>query len=317
MNDDVEGESGSEDVPAEQPVFARLLNGDLDALARQGILLAHVDEPFRGSNRIGAQDQPFQDAVRVSLEQAAVHEGARIPLISVDNDIFRFAGSVARGFPLPAGGKSAAAAAAQVGLFHFVEHRFGRHFGKSLRQRAVSADGDVVQDAGGVDPDVVPEQDALLVPVEGDVLQALDALAGSFIEVQEVADRTFTRAEPVDDGRRVLRLHFGIAGVGGVDHHQRGAFAETVAPGPADADFVPETALFDLAIQCVRHRLGAAGKTTRSRTHLQPVLGVALGDGLRSQFFKIRDGLQAFHACASSLCIVLMILSSRLRSGSR
>ena len=123
----IERETGSEDILPQDAVFSRLFQSFQRMRACQRIFLAYINKALRSADGIRADDQSFQDAVWIAFQDAAVHVRAGIAFICVHNDIFGFIVSVAGSFPFPACGKSAAAASAQVGLRHFVEHGFRRH----------------------------------------------------------------------------------------------------------------------------------------------------------------------------------------------
>ena len=162
--------AGAQDVLAQQAHLARRLDGQGDVLDGQGVLVAHVDVALAGADGIGADDHPLQHRMGVAFQQAAVHVGAGVALVGVADHVLGIAFGLAGGIPLPAGGKPAAAAAAQVGGDHLVHHRLGRHAAEHLGQGAVAADGQVVLDAGRVDQAVHAEDQAHLLFVKRHVV---------------------------------------------------------------------------------------------------------------------------------------------------
>ena len=90
----VEREVRAEDVLAEQAALPRLLQGQARILDGERVLLPDVDVALVGADGVGADDQPLEDAVRVSLEQAPVHVGARVALVGVDDDVLGSPGAL-------------------------------------------------------------------------------------------------------------------------------------------------------------------------------------------------------------------------------
>jgi len=188
--------------------------------------------------------------VRNRLHQRAVHERAGVALVGVaDEDLLGgvFGGEEA---PFVSGGEAAAAASAQAGELHFVDH-----FGGSHRQRAleafVTAVFGVVLEPGGID-----------ASGQGEHLDELPGLAGGRnFEAVLVAEREDVFNMPlvgldvaVEDGVSVDEHDFdhrlGVAvaeAAGAFDRNRFGAGTQQVehfvrsggdaAAGDADPDF--------------------------------------------------------------------------------
>ena len=120
-------------------------------LMASGILGAAVDVAFFGADGVAAQHHAFEQAVRVALDDGAVHEGAGVAFVGVADDVLDVARGLGGEFPLEAGQEAGAATAAQAGVLDFLDDRFGRHLEQGLGQSRVAAAGDVLLDALGVD----------------------------------------------------------------------------------------------------------------------------------------------------------------------
>ena len=70
----------------------------------------------------------FDQLVRHHFHQRAVLAGARLALVGIAQNVFRFGGFLGNETPLHAGGKSRAAAPAQVGFLDFVDDLLGSQF---------------------------------------------------------------------------------------------------------------------------------------------------------------------------------------------
>ena len=70
---------------------SRIWRSRSQPLDRQRILGADVDVAVRRADGVGADDHPLEDAVRVALEQRAVHERAGVALVGVADHVLRVA----------------------------------------------------------------------------------------------------------------------------------------------------------------------------------------------------------------------------------
>ena len=110
----VEVEAGAEDVLAQQPALAALVDGVLDPLDGQRVLGADVEEALVRADGVAADDHPLDDVERIALEHAAVHERAGVALVGVADDVVGSCRRPRAHRPLLAGRKAAAAAAAEL-----------------------------------------------------------------------------------------------------------------------------------------------------------------------------------------------------------
>ena len=182
--------AAAEDVLAQEAVLLGLAQRDADVLDGQRVLGAHVDVPVVAADGPGADDHALEHRVRVRLEHGPVHVRARVALVGVADDVAHAVRRVRlrRALPLASRGEARAAAAAQAGLLHLLDHLVGRHRGEHLRERRVAAGGDVVLDVGRHDPLVGPEHEAHLLLVERHLLDLGDGLLRGRVPVQKALD---------------------------------------------------------------------------------------------------------------------------------
>ena len=102
----------------------------------------------------------------IALDDRTVHEGAGIALVGVADDIalVRLVGGAEA--PLQAGRKTAAAAAAQTGIFNGDDHLFGAHCGQGLFRRGVAADAQIIGYRLRIDLAQIRQNDLGLVVME-------------------------------------------------------------------------------------------------------------------------------------------------------
>ncbi len=93
------------------------------AADRQGVFGADVDVALAGADGVGGDGHAFEDALRIALQDAAVHESAGVALVAVADDVFLGAAGLGDRAPLEAGGIAAAATAAQAALGDLFDDR--------------------------------------------------------------------------------------------------------------------------------------------------------------------------------------------------
>ncbi len=111
---DVKVKAAAQDVLSQQAVGLGLRDRDLKAVDGNGVLGAHIDVALIGPDGIARDGHGLQHRVRVALQNGAVHEGARVALIGVADDVFGIRLAFRGQLPLDAGGEAAAAAPAQA-----------------------------------------------------------------------------------------------------------------------------------------------------------------------------------------------------------
>ena len=78
MDLDLEAEVGAEDVRAEEPTLAHLRQRGREARDHRGAVAADVHVPAVCAHRVGGDDQPFEDGVRVTFHQGRHRERHRV-----------------------------------------------------------------------------------------------------------------------------------------------------------------------------------------------------------------------------------------------
>ena len=144
------------------PAARRLADRPLDALDGQRVFGPDVEEAGLGADGVAADQHPLQDGVRVALQDAAVHVGARVALVAVADDEVLVGLRLAGQLPLQPDREACAAPAAQAGRLQLVDHLLGRHAGQDAGQALVAAAVQVLVDFLGVDHAAVAHDDAVL-----------------------------------------------------------------------------------------------------------------------------------------------------------
>ncbi|MFM1944516.1 MAG: hypothetical protein RI897_3498 [Verrucomicrobiota bacterium] len=122
---DIEVKSCIEDIFTDEGLGAGLFDGEFESFDSEGVFGADVEEAFLGTDGVGGDGHTFDDAVGVTFEDAAVHEGAGVAFVAVTDDVFFVTDVFIDCFPFEAGGVAGAAAAAEAGLFEFGDDFFG------------------------------------------------------------------------------------------------------------------------------------------------------------------------------------------------
>ena len=283
---DVEVPGGAEDALAEEAGLTGLGDGELQALDRQRILRADVDEALPRADGVAADDHALDDGVRVALDGAAVHERPGVALVGVADDVLLVALLDGGVVPLHTRGEAATAAAAQTRPGDCVDDLLGRHLGEHPHGRFVAPHDQVFVQPLGVDARAVAERHPELMPEEVGVAvhgpEAVGQARGLPMGVAQtvgagfVADRhgvlldrrafEHVRLEDLDG---LGRTDQGVLDRGralGADGHHRLHVAPPGAAHPAQADVADLVLVHQLA-QPVEHRRGPRRVLARSRAH--------------------------------------------------
>ena len=195
----VEGEAAAEDVRAQEAPLPRLLDGNAQALDGQGILGPDIGVALAGPDGVARDDHGLDDAVGIPLQQAAVHEGAGIPLVAVAQHVLDVAYRASAQLPLEARGKARAAPPAQTRGLELSDDFVAAHGAEHLPQGFVTLMGHGIVDAEGIDDAAVPQGDLHLAVEEGVVLHAGHGLAALGLVADQALDHHTPRHGAVQD----------------------------------------------------------------------------------------------------------------------
>jgi len=189
------------------------------------ILGATVDDSVVRADGVGADEHALQHAMRIAFEQTAIHEGARIALVSVAHQRALERRLRAHDGPLAPVGNPPAAASAQAGRGDQLDDLFWGVLLERPVQRPVAAAGDVLVDVLRVDPPGVRQNPALLVLVERNVGFG-DLSRG----VEQPLDDLLAHDVLLHDLGHVGRLHATVKGGQGLQLDDGAHFAQALAP---------------------------------------------------------------------------------------
>ena len=243
---EVEVKARAEDVLAQKPVFARLFDGDGQALYRDGVFRADVNITLIRADGVCRDRHRFDDGVRVAFEDGTIHERAGVALVRVAADVLFLAGGIFGELPFPARREARAAAAAKAGLGDDVDNVLRGHFGQNFAECLVTVVSDVLLDLFGVDDAAVAERHTVLLFIEVGVVERLDvAVFPHRFLVQKAGDDAPFDDVFVDDLVYVFHLDLRIECAFGIDDHDRAERAQAEASRFGDVHFVFKPFLLD------------------------------------------------------------------------
>ena len=151
-------EAGAKDVLAQQAVFASLVDGDLQALHRDGIFRADVDIALVSADGVAGDGHGLEHHVGIALQNGTVHERAGVALVSVAADVFLICLGNCRRTAISCRWGSRAPPRPRRPLFLMVSITSSgvisvRHFAQGL----VAVESDVLVDVFGVDDAAVAQ----------------------------------------------------------------------------------------------------------------------------------------------------------------
>ena len=151
LNMDIEIKAGIQDVCSQKAALSGLVDGHGQTFHGQWVFRPDINISLMSLGGDAGDDHALQDPMRIALHHGAVHERARIALISVADYVFLGTGLTQNLLPLSAGGEAAASASTETGLRDLLYDPFRRHVEQGLCHGAVTAHGDVFPDGFGVD----------------------------------------------------------------------------------------------------------------------------------------------------------------------
>ena len=260
----VEVKVAAENLLAQKTEVASLLDGDLKALDGERIFRADVNVALRSADGKAGDRHGFENGVGIAFERGAVHVGAGVALVGVTDHVLLALGLLHGELPLHTGGEAGAAAAAETRLEHLVDDLLGRHLEENLLESLIAVAGDVVIDLLGIDNAAVPQNDAVLLLIEGNIGVG-DELLGLIGIVTETRDDTALNEVLGDDFLNVLGLDLNVERTLRKNLDERTLFAETETSGNDYLNLLGETGgleflleHFDDAVTAARHARGAA-----------------------------------------------------------
>ena len=138
VGEDLEIETGAEDVPADKAFRPRGGYGLVQELGLGGELAADVDIGVAGPDGVGGYGHPLYQGVRVLQYQLPVLESSGLTLVRVADQVARPLGVLGDEGPFEPAREASAAAAAQVGLLDLVDN-FRRLEAERLLERLIAA----------------------------------------------------------------------------------------------------------------------------------------------------------------------------------
>jgi len=262
---EVEVEAAPEDVLAEQPVLARLVQGVLETLDGKRILGAHIHVPLVRADGVGADDHALDEGVRVAFEDGAVHERAGVAFVGVAQHVLDVAALLLGEPPLHASGKAGAAATAQAAGQHLLDDLFGGHLGDDLGEGLVPVAGDVLADVEGVDDPAVPQHDLDLAVEERDVRHLRLGLVGTGSVAHEALDDAALEQVLLDDLGDVLDVDVLVEDAVRVDQGHRATHAGAETAGLHDVDLAGQVSLLELGAYGLAHLERPGGDAAAAR----------------------------------------------------
>ena len=147
----IEREIRAEDIFAQEAELARLGDGDVQVLYRDGIFRPAINVAQACTRGVGGDNHAFQHRVRVAFEHTPVHERARVALVRVTGQVFRAVWNVPAQLPLFSSREAGTATSAQAGLHDMVNHLLRRHLGYYFCQRAIAIFRNIILDIVWID----------------------------------------------------------------------------------------------------------------------------------------------------------------------
>ena len=128
----LETEICTQDILSQQTIFLGLLDSPLQPRYRQRILSATVDVTFSSADGISTKCHTFQQAMGITLNNGAIHEGPGVTFVSVTDDILDIARSLGSKLPLEARQEACTTSTTEPRIFYLLNDLIWGHFKQSL-----------------------------------------------------------------------------------------------------------------------------------------------------------------------------------------
>src|SRR5439155_20788151 len=157
---DVEAEPLPQDIVAEEAAGPGLLDGALQALDRQRVLAADIDEAALAGGGAGGDGHRLEERERVLFHQDAVFEGAGLRLVGVADEIVRAHRLARHRLPFPSGREGGAAATDQLRVEDLAQDPLGAERDGPAQRRVAAVRAVVVEALGIRQSDALQEAQA-------------------------------------------------------------------------------------------------------------------------------------------------------------
>ena len=258
---DLEAEICAENMIAENACFFSLLDRNFKTVYSDGVFCTNVDVTFVSTDRVTGDRHRFENCMRVAFENGTVHECAGVAFIGITYNVLLACGLCFCKGPFSACGEACAAASADTGVENGLDNFLGRHCGDRFCECLITIHRDIFVDAFGIDNTAVAERNALLLCVEGGLVESEDIVALYGFFIKEMTNRIAANEVFGNDLFHIFGLYLAVEGAFGVNDHDRAECAKTEATGGNDLDFVFDACELELSNECVANAHGVGGGT--------------------------------------------------------
>ena len=201
----------------------------------------------------------------VTLEDRAIHKGARVALVGVTDNVFDIAWSPTGELPLEAGQKAGTASPAQPRTLDLLDDVVGGHGGQHLGEPLIAPASDVFTNIFRIDDATVPQSDAQLLTIEGNIFIIGDGLMALGLFVGQPLDDFILQDGLFDDLGRICRPHIAIKDPFGIDGDDGAHRAEPSAPRFSNTNLLLQTSARYLLTQGLHNVQSASSHALAAR----------------------------------------------------
>ena len=226
--------------------------------------------------------------MRVTFENASVHECTRVAFVSVTAYIFLIGirNDSSGEFPLHTCGESTAATASQTGIQNCLDNIFRLHFVYYFCKSFIAVSCDIFVNIFGIDDTAVSQSNTVLLLVETCFVQGLDSLVSYCFIIEQFLDRIAFDQMFFHNLRHMLCLDSGIERAFRIDNHNRAKGTQTETAGLDNLNFFLQTIgdkfLFQSIGNC--HRTGRGTACTAADEDMFFIFAFCFGRTLVTEF---------------------------------
>jgi hypothetical protein len=160
-----------------------------------------------------------------------------VPLIAIANDVLLSAGSVRTNLPLSPSREASSTQSPQPRLLDLIDNLLRLHLKKNLTQPLVASGCQVVAYVLGIYLAATPQNDSLLLAVEGYLAIIRHRLARDRLTIKKALYRLPLSQKRLNNFRGIVWLSPAVKYAIRFQRYKRALLTETMATGPLDLNF--------------------------------------------------------------------------------
>ena len=251
----------------------RLADRNLQTVYGNRILCTDIDITLMRTDCVSHDGHTFKDCMRIAFQNGTVHKCARVAFVSVADDILLITRLILFKLPFDTCRETCAAASAESAGLHLIDDFLRCHGGQSLRKSLITINRNIFCDIFRTDSSAVAQCNTLLLLIELDLFNIMNALLclRIFVIQLHVFNDTSVNDMFLNNALGIFRFYMAVINVVREDCHDRTLLAETETACLNKVNFSLNTALYQFCLQIFDDlvRIGSVTSGTAAGKHIK------------------------------------------------